>query len=338
MRRSFFKRAAAIALVASLAFAAFAPVSLSAAEETVLRFEVGSTTFHSNGVAGTLDAAPFNQDGRVMVPLRQIGEAIGAEVIAFEDNTAIIDEIHLPIGVPLAGGMGTPVIVDGRTFVPLGFIAGEIGATPRWDGAVQAAYIYIGVEPAAQPTPVAQPTPAAPPTAGQAPTGENTPGILVASGDVAGAMIVTGTDTSVWPFSEGNEEGYAAFVPVPGETYRISFNITNRFNAGWRIRWAVGPSIFGTGANTPADYEIVNSYPVSVNAVATVVPAHFNVDVERNETYTLVIDVYFDGSQGVGGLIGNIGLTGTAGESSFDVNWITVEHNGQIIAQWAVGN
>jgi len=338
MRRSFFKRAAALALVASLAFAAFAPVSLMAAEETVLRFEVGSTTFHSNGVAGTLDAAPFNQDGRVMVPLRQIGEAIGAAVIAFEDNTAIIDEIRLPIGVPLAGGMGTPVIVDGRTFVPLGFIAGEIGATPRWDGAAQAAYIYIGVEPATAPTP-AEPTPVAGGGAtGQAPTGENTPGILVAAGETAGAMIVTGSDTSVWPFSAGNEEGYVAFVPVPGETYRVSFNITNRFNAGWRVRWAVGPNIFGTNANTAADYEIVNSYPVSPNAVATVVPAHFNVGVDRGETYTLVVDVYFDGSQQADGLIGNIGLTGTAGESSFDVNWITVEHNGVIIAQWSVDN
>ncbi|MCL2373182.1 MAG: stalk domain-containing protein [Defluviitaleaceae bacterium] len=142
-----------------------------AGDDAVLRFAVGSTTYTINGVAGTLDAAPFNQDGRVMVPLRQIGEAIGAAVIAFEDNTAIIDNIRLPIGVALAGGMGTPVIVDGRTFVPLGYIAGRIGATPRWDGAASAAYIYIGeapTPPPAPPTPAAAPTPtpaAAPPTA-----------------------------------------------------------------------------------------------------------------------------------------------------------------------------
>ncbi|MCL2372348.1 MAG: copper amine oxidase N-terminal domain-containing protein [Defluviitaleaceae bacterium] len=159
------RRALALAVTFVMAFTAVAvPMTVHAAEGTVLRFEVGSTTFMVNDVSGTLDAAPFNQDGRVMVPLRQIGEAIGAEVIAFEDNTAIIDNIRLPIGVALAGGMGTPVIVEGRTFVPLGFIAGEIGATPRWDGAAQAAYIYIGVEPAAAPTPIAEPTPA-PPTA-----------------------------------------------------------------------------------------------------------------------------------------------------------------------------
>jgi len=159
------KRIFALAMSFVMVFSALAfvaPVAVQAEEGTVLRFVVGNTTFSVNGVTDTLDAAPFNQDGRVMVPLRQIGEAIGASVIAFEDNTAIIDEIRLPIGVALAGGMGTPVIVEGRTFVPLGFIAGEIGATPRWDGAAQAAYIYIGVEPAAAPTPIAEPTPADP--------------------------------------------------------------------------------------------------------------------------------------------------------------------------------
>lgn len=124
-----------------------APATAPAGAEGVLTFTVGSTTYTANGVAGTLDAAPFNADGRVMVPLRQIGEAINADTIAFEDNTAIIVagdvRIELPIGVEIAGGMGTPVIVEGRTFVPLGYIAGRIGATPRWDGAANTAFIYL---------------------------------------------------------------------------------------------------------------------------------------------------------------------------------------------------
>ena len=321
--------------MALAAFVAFAPQSAYAAEITI-RFVVGDTAFSVNGVSDTLDAAPFNQDGRVMVPLRQIGEAIGADTIAFEDNTAIIDDIRLPIGVELAGGMGTPVIVEGRTFVPLGYIAAAIGATPRWDGANSAAYIYVGGEP---PTPAAaaDPTPAATVAAG-----ENSPGIHVANsiiGDssVSGAMVVIGNDESVWPFSAGNEYGDRAFIPVAGETYRISFNVTNHFNGGWRVRWARGTDIFGTRANTDGDYAVVNDYPVSPNTVATVIPAHFNQNVERGETYTLVVEITLDGDQQPEGLIGNIGLTGTAGESSFDVNWVTVEHNGEVIAQWHFG-
>jgi len=128
--------------------AAPAPTPAPPAEGViVLRFVVGQTTYHRDTQALTIEAAPFNQDGRVMVPLRAVGEALGAE-FAFENNVAYVRppgmaEIRLPIGEALPGGMGTPVIVEGRTFVPLGFIAGEIGATPRWDGAANAAYIYV---------------------------------------------------------------------------------------------------------------------------------------------------------------------------------------------------
>ena len=124
-------------------------VAYAEAGETILRFVVGSTTYTRNGQSLTIEAAPFNQDGRVMVPLRAVGEALNAE-FAFENNVAYVRppgaaEIRLPIGEALPGGMGTPVIVEGRTFVPLGFIANEIDATPRWDGDASAAYIYVGV-------------------------------------------------------------------------------------------------------------------------------------------------------------------------------------------------
>ena len=333
MSKAVVKRSIMLAAVFTMAFAAFvafAPASVYAAEVT-LRFVVGSTTYTRNGVSETIEAAPFNQDGRVMVPLRAVGEALDA-TFAFENNVAIVSTddvtLELPIGVELAGGMGTPIIVEGRTFVPLGFIAEALGATPRWDSAASAAYIYVGGEPPAAPAPAETPAPAAPAE------GENTPGILVASGDVSGAMIVVGNDPSVWPFSYSNEEGDIAFVPVPGETYRVSFNVTNHFNAGWRVRWGLGTNIFGSPANTQADIDTVNDYRVSPDQVATHIPAHFIEDVERQTDYTLVVDVTFDGSEGAEGLIGNIGLTGHAGESSFDVNWITVEHNGNVIASW----
>lgn len=133
-----------IALIIMALFA-FIPASVYA-QAITLRFGVGSSTYTRNGTPITIEAAPFNQDGRVMVPLRAIGEALNA-TFAFENNTAIVDtgafRLELPIGVSLAGGMGTPVIVEGRTFVPLGFIAETIGATPRWDGGANAAYIYI---------------------------------------------------------------------------------------------------------------------------------------------------------------------------------------------------
>lgn len=112
-----------------------------------LRFVIDSTTFTDNGQNRTLEAAPFIANDRTMVPLRVIGEALGAENLAFDSGviTFTIDgqSFRMVVGEALPGNMGAPVIIAGRTFVPLAFIVNEMGATARWDGTARAAYIYI---------------------------------------------------------------------------------------------------------------------------------------------------------------------------------------------------
>ena len=112
-----------------------------------LRFPIGSTTFTDNGASRTLEAAPFISGGRTMVPLRVIGEALGATDLALDRGVVslVLDgrTITMTVGQPLPGNMGTPVIIAGRTFVPLAYIIEEMGATARWDSAARVAYIYI---------------------------------------------------------------------------------------------------------------------------------------------------------------------------------------------------
>lgn len=334
--------------------------------DVTLRFAVGETTYTRDNVSLPLDAAPFNADGRVMVPLRQIGEALDAS-FAFENNVAYVQtdavSLALPIGEELAGGMGTPVIVEGRTFVPLGYIAQAIGATPRWDGDNNAAYIYVtvstgfGAPPAFTPPTVGLPVeaneydengyeenndavaeePAAGGNGMPAANGADGTGIVVATradGGVAGAVVVAGGGTGSWPFASTTEGGDRAFTPSQGGTYRIMFNVTNEGSGGWRVRWNNSVDLFGEGVNTPADYAIVNDHSRSPDQVATVVPAHFNQGVSESGTYTLVLDVTFDGSQTAGGLIGNLALTGTAGSSDFVVNWVSVQDGNETLALW----
>ena len=113
-----------------------------------LRFAIGNTNFTDNGILQSLEAAPFIQNDRTMVPLRVIGEALGATNMSFNAGVITFNingrAFTMTVDQPLPNNMGIPIIVEGRTFVPLAFIINEMGATARWDGTARAAYIYIG--------------------------------------------------------------------------------------------------------------------------------------------------------------------------------------------------
>jgi len=113
----------------------------------VLRFVIGQSQFTSHGTPSVSDAAPFIADDRAMVPLRVITEALGASV-DWDDNTRTVTIIrdgvtlNLVVDQPLPGGMGTPVIVNDRTFVPTRYVSETLGAALRWDEVNRAVYVY----------------------------------------------------------------------------------------------------------------------------------------------------------------------------------------------------
>ncbi|MCL2287342.1 MAG: stalk domain-containing protein [Firmicutes bacterium] len=113
----------------------------------IMHFVIGSRYFIDSGMPHVLEAAPFIENNRTMVPLRAISEALGAKNLSFNAGVITFD-IHeqtftMEVGQPLAGDMGIPIIVDGRTFVPLAYIINEMGAEARWDRDTRAVYIYI---------------------------------------------------------------------------------------------------------------------------------------------------------------------------------------------------
>jgi hypothetical protein len=55
--------------------------SITAAKgNTTIKLQIGSTTALNNGAPVTLDAAPQIVGGRTLVPVRFIGEAMGAQI------------------------------------------------------------------------------------------------------------------------------------------------------------------------------------------------------------------------------------------------------------------
>jgi len=125
----------------------FTPISTDL-PATTLRFVIGEVAFTNNGVAYTLDAAPYIDAavGRTMVPLAAISEGLGA-VVGWDGearNVSIVrDDINLTLNVDteLPGGMGMPAIVEGRTFVPVAYVSSMLGATVTWDADAQAVYV-----------------------------------------------------------------------------------------------------------------------------------------------------------------------------------------------------
>ncbi|MCL1863196.1 MAG: stalk domain-containing protein [Defluviitaleaceae bacterium] len=116
------------------------------AQQPTLRLVVGQNQFTQNGVQQTNESAPFISEGRTMIPLRVIAEALGANVDWNEATRSVIIisgdiTLNLPVGEPLPGGMGEAMIVDGRTFVPVRYVSEMLGAEITWDDQNRAVYV-----------------------------------------------------------------------------------------------------------------------------------------------------------------------------------------------------
>lgn len=124
-----------------------------AAETTVLQLTINSKTAYKNGEAVTLDAAPVIVNSSTMLPVRFVAENLGAAIAwdgATSTATLTTDStvIVLKIGAPTATvngaekALAAPAFIDaatGRSYLPVRFIAENLGAAVAWDGATSTA-------------------------------------------------------------------------------------------------------------------------------------------------------------------------------------------------------
>lgn len=120
-------------------------VTPSASEGRSAVFYIGSTIYNVNGVNKIMDVAPYIKAGRTYVPVRYLGEALGADV-AWDEVTKTVTltkgdkSVVLVIGSTIAKVNGAdvqmdvaPEIVNGRTMLPARRVAEGLGYMVGWN-------------------------------------------------------------------------------------------------------------------------------------------------------------------------------------------------------------
>ena len=120
-------------------------------EKTEVKLTIGQNVGYVNGTVKALDASPIIRESRTMLPVRFVAEAFGAKVgWDGATSTATVKtetvEIKITIGAKEAVVNGKTVPLDApafiensRTYMPVRFIAENLGAEVAWDGATSTA-------------------------------------------------------------------------------------------------------------------------------------------------------------------------------------------------------
>ncbi|WP_129599272.1 copper amine oxidase N-terminal domain-containing protein [Anaerophilus nitritogenes] len=119
-----------------------------------VKFVIGSTEYKIGEEVKQADVAPYIKDGRTMLPVSFVAEAMGADNVLWNDATRTVTVMkgsqmaQMTIGSNMltVNGMNIPMdtvaeIKDGRTMLPISYIATALGATTEWDAATQTVII-----------------------------------------------------------------------------------------------------------------------------------------------------------------------------------------------------
>jgi hypothetical protein len=197
-------------IISSIMFLAI-PISSAYAASV---FTIGSTQYTNDGQTVQMDVAPYIEGNRTFLPLRYVANALGISDsnIYYNPTTHIValypkgnNVLSFTIGsttmaivtIPTKGGDVSdtettmdvaPVILSGRTFLPVAWVAKAMGSAVTWDAASQT--ITLGDNSSSQ-----QPTtPSSPATPSVTMTTFNvTPGAINAVVGIIAQLKVTAT-------------------------------------------------------------------------------------------------------------------------------------------------
>lgn len=124
----------------------FTNINTVAGKAKTVALQIGASVGYINNADFPLDAAPVIRNDRTMLPVRFVAEAFGAEVGwdgASRTVSVSLDgtKIEIQIGSSVAKVNGAEVALDSaafiendRTYLPVRFVAENLGASVAWDG------------------------------------------------------------------------------------------------------------------------------------------------------------------------------------------------------------
>ncbi len=132
-------------------------------ESAIIQLTIGSTKAYVNFKEVTLDQPPVIENGRTLVPIRFVAEALDV-LVDWSPKDQIVSlifdnkEIDLKIGSTTANVNGSEYKLDappkilpgGRTVVPIRFISEAIGAKVSWDSNKKMVTVVYSLEPITQ--------------------------------------------------------------------------------------------------------------------------------------------------------------------------------------------
>ncbi len=140
----------------------FEKVPVSKHQSVVVNLKIGSPFVTVNGVKKRIDSQgskPIIMNNRTLLPIRVIIESLGGSikwngktrevtivlnghsiVLKIGNSTALVDGIKTKIDPN--DSKVVPIIINGRTYLPLRFIAEHLGATVDWGGATKTVTLY----------------------------------------------------------------------------------------------------------------------------------------------------------------------------------------------------
>ncbi len=110
-----------------------------------ITLQIGVPVMWVDGVSQEIEAVPMKKNGRTLLPIRSAMEAFGASVTwnGAEESVSISlngNEVKFWIGSTTAYRNGerhlldaTPVIINGRSYLPVRFVAENVGLTVDWN-------------------------------------------------------------------------------------------------------------------------------------------------------------------------------------------------------------